>query len=268
MKKTFPTLLITAFLALPTMAVASGNLPDGGTLSFLALGFTVGLGHALDADHIAAIATIMDKTKSRRGIIARGAAWGLGHTLALFVICSIVFLLGLTISSTTESALELAVGVMIAVLGLRVLWKLHRERIHIHAHEHDGTRHIHAHSHKGDPVRHDKIKHNHKHKARTLLPTLGIGLVHGAAGSAGLLVLIVATAGSTVEAIAAFMIFGVGSLIGMTVLTAAASYPLSRIHSGAAWMRTSLALTIGGLALLVSGSLITESLQNLGVVIF
>ena len=265
MKTLAPALLLAAVYAAPAYAADGTALATGGTLSFLTLGFAVGLAHALDADHIAAVASMMGRNDSRRRVIARGAAWGLGHTFALFMICSAVLLLGLTISSTVESALELAVGVMIALLGLRVLWKLRSEKIHIHAHEHGGARHIHAHSHVGDPNGHEATIHSHRHMARAMLPTLGVGLLHGAAGSAGLLVLIVATAGSKAEATLAFVIFGLGSLLGMTLLTATASYPLGRIHRGAAWMRTSLALTIGGLALFVGGSVVFDSLDSLGI---
>ncbi len=256
--------LLAIALTLPAVAQASA-LDASGLLPFLSLGFAVGLAHALDADHVAAVAAMMGRDDDRRGIVARGAAWGLGHTIALFLICSVVLLLGLTISGTLEAALELTVGIMIVGLGLRVLWKLHRERIHIHAHQHDGSRHIHAHSHAGDPDRHDASPHAHRHRARALLPTIGVGLVHGAAGSAGLLVLIVATAESTAQAMGAFAIFGLGSLIGMTLLTAAASYPLGYIHRGAAWMRTSLALAIGALALLVGGSVVADSLHSLSI---
>ena len=260
---------VAALLAIAAAgpAFVHGGAPfeAGTTLSFLALGFAVGLAHALDADHVAAVATMMEKYDSRQGIILRGTAWGLGHTLALFLICSAVLMLGLTISGPLESALEMAVGIMIAGLGLRVLWKLRRERIHIHAHAHNGERHVHAHSHAGDPDTHHAALHSHQHAARAMLPTLLVGLLHGAAGSAGLLVLVVATAPSTMQALLAFAVFGAGSLIGMTFLTAAASYPLGRIHRGAAWMRTSLALSIGGLACLVGGSVVIDSLPGLGV---
>jgi ABC-type nickel/cobalt efflux system permease component RcnA len=257
--------LCACLIAVPALAHGAHGIHADAALPFLALGFAVGLAHALDADHVAAVAAMMGQGDDRRGVIARGAAWGLGHTLALFVICSVVLLLGLTISGTLEATLELAVGALIVVLGLRVLWKMQRERIHIHAHEHDGTRHIHAHSHAGDPDRHDASVHGHEHASRVFLPTLGVGLLHGAAGSAGLLVLIVATADSTAEAILAFALFGAGSLIGMTLLTAAASYPLGYIHRGASWMRTSLALGIGGLALFVGGGVVYHSLQSLGL---
>ena len=82
-------------------------------------------------------------------------------------------MLGLTISGTVESLLELTVGIMIAGLGLRVLWKLRRERIHIHAHAHDGKRHVHAHSHAGDPDSHNAALHRHDHTARAMPANAG-----------------------------------------------------------------------------------------------
>lgn len=248
-----------------TPAVAHvGHGPEA-ALPFLGLGFVIGLAHALDADHVAAVAAMMNRKDGRRGIVLRGAAWGLGHTLALFVICSTVLLLGLTISDRVGAALELAVGVMIVLLGLRVFWTLWRDRVHIHAHNHGGERHVHAHSHKGEVGDHKASAHNHRHTIRGMLPTLGVGLLHGAAGSAGLLVLTLASAESLGQALAAFALFGIGSLIGMAALTAAASYPLAWIHGGALWMRTTLALAVGGLAMAVGGGLAMESLHGLGI---
>lgn len=243
----------------------SGDLASTALGSFLALGFAIGLAHALDADHLAAVAAMMGKGDGPRAMIVRGVSWGVGHTVALFVICTAVLSLGLTISGRVEAALEMAVGVMIVLLGLRVIWKLHRERVHIHAHEHDGTRHIHAHSHKGDDAdRHHSAPHQHAHpRAGAVLPVLGVGLLHGAAGSAGLLVLAVASAETVGQAMLVFAVFGLGSLLGMAALTAIASYPLGYIHRGSAWMRTALALAIGGLAFWVGSSVVMDSLAGL-----
>lgn len=248
---------------LPELFAVLAAGAEGLALPVLALGFAVGLAHALDADHVAAVAAMMGRGDNRRRIVARGAAWGLGHTLALFVICSGVLLLGLTISGRTEAGLELAVGVMITLLGARVFWKLRRERVHIHAHDHGERRHVHAHSHAADVDRHDRSLHDHRHEVRALLPTLGVGLIHGAAGSGGLLVLVAASAGGTSQALLSFALFGVGSLLGMTLLTAAASLPLGYIHRGGAWMRTTLAVSIGSLALVVGGGVVLDSLHGL-----
>lgn len=257
--------LVLALLvgAAPVHAHVSGHVDATHAVPFLALGFLVGLAHALDADHVAAVAAMLGRGGSRRSVVARGAAWGIGHTAALFVICSVVVLLGLSISDRLGTALHLVVGVMIALLGVKVFWGLWRDQVHIHVHEHDGVRHLHAHSHRGDDSAHNASAHDHRHQVRALLPTLGVGLLHGAAGSAGLLVLIFASVGNKAEALLAFAVFGLGSLVGMTLLTAAASYPLAYINRGAEWMRTSLAVGIGGLAVLVGGAVTWESLQRL-----
>ena len=235
-------------------------------IAFLAVGFFVGMGHALEADHLAAVATMLCSGANRRALILRGAVWGLGHTLALFVICSAVVLLGLTISGTLEAVLEFCVGVMIVVLGLQVIWRLRRERIHIHAHEHDGVRHIHAHSHAGEPASHRESAHLHRHPAplhHALFAhrkALLVGLMHGAAGSAALLVLMVATTNSPGEALAYFLVFGIGSILGMATLSAVASYPLLTIQRGALWLRNLTTAAIGLGALWVGGHLAYESL--------
>jgi ABC-type nickel/cobalt efflux system permease component RcnA len=232
--------------------------------AFLSLGFFIGMAHALEADHLAAVSAMLNGKSSRKALIARGAVWGVGHTLSLFTICTVVVLFGLTITGRVEAGLELAVGVMIVVLGCRVLWKLHRERIHVHVHAHADTRHIHLHSHAADPAPHEASAHDHRHAVRKgHLATMGIGMVHGAAGSAGLLVLAIAAADSIGQALAYFAVFGIGSMIGMAALTAVASYPLHLIERGAGWMRTATALGIGGLAIWVGGTLAMHSFAGL-----
>jgi hypothetical protein len=226
-----------------------------GPAAFLALGFVIGMAHALEADHLAAVATFANEGDGRARMIARGALWGLGHTTALFVICSVVVLAGLTISGRLEAALEGAVGVMIVVLGLRVLWKMRRDRVHLHVHSHGAEKHIHLHSHAGETVPHGA--HDHGHRQRAMV--FGIGLLHGAAGSAGLLVLTVAAADSIAQALGYFALFGLGSLAGMAALSFVASYPLGLIGRGAGWMQTATALAIGALALFVGGSIVVHS---------
>lgn len=228
--------------------------------TFLSLGFVIGMAHALEADHLAAVSAMLNGKSSRRSMIARGAVWGLGHTLSLFVVCSVVVLFGLTITGQAEAGIELAVGLMIVFLGARVLWKLRRDKVHLHVHGHDGQQHIHLHSHSADPVPHAASKHDHRHPARAHLGVLGVGMMHGAAGSAGLLVLTVAATDSLTQALGYFAVFGLGSIIGMTGLTAVASYPLHVIERGAGWMKTATGLGIGGLAIWIGGTLALDSL--------
>lgn len=235
-------------------------------LAFLPIGFLLGMSHALEADHLAAVATMLQREDGRRSIILRGAVWGLGHTISLFAICSTVVLLGLTISGTVEATLELAVGLMIVTLGAQVLWRLRRERIHFHVHEHDGVRHFHAHSHAQDRMPHGENPHRHAHESlRTHRKALFIGMIHGAAGSAGLLVLMVAATENPAQALASFVVFGVGSIIGMAALSAIASYPLVVAQRGTIWVRNMTTAAIGCAALWVGGALMLESLATLQI---
>lgn len=250
-----------ALAAVPAFAHGAVPTAHAGPAAFMALGFFIGIAHALDADHMTAVASMMERGESRRSLIARGAVWGAGHTLSLFLICAVVVLAGLTISGRVEAALEMVVGVMIAALGLRVLWRLRRDRVHVHVHSHGDKRHIHVHSHAEDTVPHAASVHDHAHPARARghAATLGVGILHGAAGSAGLLVLTVAATDSVPQALAYFAVFGAGTMIGMTLFSAAISYPLQRAHSGAVWMRQGVNAVIGGAALLVGGMLAVDS---------
>jgi ABC-type nickel/cobalt efflux system permease component RcnA len=244
----------------------AGDLPvqmsGGGFWSFLLLGFAIGMAHALEGDHLAAVTTMMTQKASRKTLMMRGAFWGLGHTLSLFLVCSVALLLGLSISGRVEAGLELAVGVMIVLLGLRVLWKLRRDKVHLHVHEHDGSRHLHAHSHAGETAPHDVSRHDHKHR-RGHFATMGLGVLHGAAGSAGLMVLAVLAAPSLGQAMLYFAVFGLGTTFGMTFLTVIVAYPLDYIQRSTGWLKTATSLLIGGLAVVIGSMLAIESLPVL-----
>ncbi|WP_212524374.1 sulfite exporter TauE/SafE family protein [Actibacterium sp. MT2.3-13A] len=233
-------------------------------LAFLPLGMFVGMAHALEADHLAAVATMMDKEENRLRLVRRGAFWGLGHTISLFAICSVVTLFGLTISERVESALEFAVGVMIVLLGLNVLRKLRRGGYHAHVHEHSGHKHIHLHRHEASVDAAAKARHDHGHASRLSgLKPVVVGLMHGAAGSAGLLVLMVAAIQEPWQAYLYAAVFGLGSIMGMAALSAVVSLPLVVLHRRGPAMRLATSLAIGGVALYVGGALAYESFSHL-----
>lgn len=221
-------------------------------LSLIALGFLAGMGHALEPDHLAAVGAMATGRKSRRSLVLRGAAWGLGHTLTLLAICSAVILLGMVLTGQTAALLESAVGFMLILLGADVLWRMRKARVHFHLHEHfDGERHFHAHSHLGEQAPHDASRHEHSHPHRFPLKALAVGLVHGAAGSAGLLTLTVASVGDPMLAVVYVLLFGIGSIAGMSALSFIASWPLGyaerfakRLHRA---LNVSLALFAFGL---------------------
>src|SRR5258708_9005697 len=119
----------------------------------LGLGFLLGMQHALEADHIAAVSSIAARRSDVGDIVKHGLTWGLGHTLTLFVFAGAAILLGHAIPEWLAQPLETAVGLMLVGLGAHVLWRLWRDRVHFHKHGHrDGTRHIHPPSHAGETI--------------------------------------------------------------------------------------------------------------------
>ncbi|MGQ0812462.1 MAG: HoxN/HupN/NixA family nickel/cobalt transporter [Nitrospiraceae bacterium] len=193
---------------------------DTHVLTIFSLGFLLGLRHALDADHIAAVSTILAQRPTVRAAGLIGLAWGLGHSLVLLVVGSAVLALQVAIPETVTATCEFAVGVMLVALGLSLAWKMYRERWHAHQHEHDGERHLHFHSHQlGD-------EHLHSHWLRNSLQPFLIGMAHGLAGSAALVLLVVSAVGSVAQGIVYLLVFGLGSIIGMILIGSLMSVPV------------------------------------------
>src|SRR5262245_60350185 len=112
--------------------------------TLLILGFALGLRHALEADHVAAVASLATRSSSLANTVRVAAAWGVGHTMTLLIFGSIVLALDAALSPDASRVLESAVGVMLVLLGFDVLRRVRRQRIHLHAHQHDGgVRHFH-----------------------------------------------------------------------------------------------------------------------------
>lgn len=191
------------------------------TSSFLLLGFVIGIRHALDADHVAAVVSLA----TRGGTIARqarqGALWGLGHTSTLLLVGGACVLLGVAVPPEAERWLEAAVGAMLVLLGVSVLIRLRRQRIHFHSHRHPGgPTHFHAH-------RHDHaVDHAHVHR-RVPLQALLVGAVHGLAGSGALVLVVAQTAMTPAIGLVCIALFGLGSILGMMTLAAAIALPLN-----------------------------------------
>jgi high-affinity nickel permease len=212
-------------------------------LGVLGLGFLLGMQHALEADHIAAVSSIAARRTHVGDIVKHGLTWGLGHTLTLFAVAGAA-LLGRAIPDHFARPLETAVGIMLLGLGAHVLWRLWRDRVHFHRHRHDdGTVHIHAHSHAGETAAHARAPHAHAHgfRWRTLL----VGLMHGMAGSAALLVLAVSQASSPALGLGYVALFGIGSMIGMGALSMVIAVPLVVSARWLSWANSSLQGAVG-----------------------
>lgn len=201
-------------------------------LTILGLGFLLGARHALDADHVAAVSTMLSRRPNFQASGFIGCCWGIGHTLMLLLVGLAVILLKVTISETVAQALEFGVGIMLVVLGGSLAWSLYRERWHLHAHEHDGERHLHLHRHQQDE------EHRHWHWMHLSVRPLLIGMAHGLAGSAALMLMVLSSVQNLWQGLIYILIFGIGSIIGMVLLGLLISVPLvfsaacgRRVHS-------------------------------------
>ncbi|MBR1124222.1 urease accessory protein [Bradyrhizobium lablabi] len=216
----------------------------------LGLGFLLGMQHALEADHIAAVSSIAARRSRVGDIVKHGLTWGLGHTLTLFVFAGAAILLGRAIPETVARPLEAAVGLMLIGLGAHVLWRLWCDRVHFHSHGHgDGTVHFHAHSHAGEATPHTRAAHVHEHgfRWRTLL----VGLMHGMAGSAALLVLTVSQASSPLAGLGYIVLFGIGSMIGMGALSTVIAVPLAVSARWLTWANRGLQGAVGAVTIAI-----------------
>ena len=198
--------------------------------SILIVGLLLGMKHATEADHLAAVATLATREATLAQTLRQGVAWGVGHTLSLMGFGGVVFLLDRAISPSLEQALETAVGIMLVVLGADVLRRLIVERIHFHVHRHasqDGQlhEHVHAHSHRGEGA-HQASVHRNEHARRWPLRALAVGMMHGLAGSAALVMLSLKSLPSWSIGLGYIVVFGVGSIVGMALLSVAIALPL------------------------------------------
>jgi sulfite exporter TauE/SafE len=180
-------------------------------LAILVIGFVLGLHHAIEADHLAAVSTIVSEKKDLFTASLVGGLWGVGHTIALLCVGSLVILAKFQISESVEAGLEAAVGVMLIALGANALRKLFTERVHAHVHRHGEREHLHFHTHGSEPA----APSHHRFSPRSIL----IGMVHGLAGSAALMLLIVPTISSPFVGFLYIAVFGVGSIGGMMAMS-------------------------------------------------
>ena len=191
-------------------------------LALFALGFTLGVKHALDPDHLVAVSTIVSTNRSLTRSSLAGVFWGAGHTTSLLIAGMIVLALRVSIPERFAAGAERAVAVMLLVLGLNALWRaIKSSKFHIHAHTHGGRPHIHFHTHEQDRI----LQHDHSHVFRMGVRSFVVGMVHGLAGTGALMVLVLAAAPSFLAGSVYILLFGVGSVGGMLILSSLISIP-------------------------------------------
>jgi len=236
-----------------------------GLLTILAVGFLLGMQHATDPDHVIAVSTIVSRERSIRAAIVVGAFWGLGHTLTILGVGSAIVVFNLVIPPRVVLGMELAVGLMLILLGMLNLGGLPRwltgrtgsPGMHSHAHSHGD--YVHTHPHQHQPERHPHLL------AQTPLARLDrtfrglrpyqavrpfvIGIVHGLAGSAAIALLVLASIRSTRGAIAYLLIFGIGTITGMVLITLAIGSTVTYTQTRFQRFGTALATAAGMISL-------------------
>lgn len=218
---------------------------ESNLLTFLSVGFLLGLRHALDADHLAAVSTVLAERPSVRASGLVGLWWGVGHTLTLLLVGAVVLVSGIHIPEPFAVMAESGVGLLLVVLGGTLALKLLRERWHLHRHVHDGEPHLHLHSHGR------REDHAHSHWARQSLRPLLIGMAHGVAGSAALMLIIVSSTSGIGQGLLYIMVFGVGSIGGMLLIGLTLSVPVvySRTIGQRAFFAVQGAASLGSVGL-------------------
>lgn len=223
------------------------DFSDGTSLLLVAVvAILLGLRHAIDPDHLAAMSALIASSQERAGRAAAtlGLAWGLGHGTTLFAFGLPIVLFEAYLPEWALQGAETVIALVIVYLAVRLLVRWRRGELHVHEHRHDAGRHAHLHSHSDDE------EHRHPHRARTPLGAYGIGLVHGMGGSAGVGILIVASVSSTLLSVVALVLLAAFTAVSMTMLTGGFgltldSRPARRVFSGLAPVLGSLSLAFG-----------------------
>jgi high-affinity nickel-transport protein len=254
-------------------ATRIGRISMTSGLAILAIGFFLGMRHATDPDHVIAVSTIVSRERSISKAAFIGVLWGLGHTLTILAVGAAIILFGLAIPARVGLTMEFCVGLMLILLGALNLTgaaKWMSEKFspahppvsgeHVHIHEHNAKLHFHWHSHAPES----------EHHAATLAPPqalersfagLGryqalrpvfVGIVHGLAGSAAVALLVLSAIREPKWAVLYLLVFGIGTIAGMMLITSVIALPFCFAWYRFAWLNRSL-VTGSGILSLVFG---------------
>lgn len=220
-------------------------------ISVVGLGLLLGFRHAFEPDHLAVVTTLATRQGRWRDACRLGLAWALGHSLSVGVVVLILVAGGLHLPEQLWPAADFLVGVLLVALGASVLLRHTRGRWHLHAHSHDGgPRHLHLHSHAHDP------SHLHQHPHGDARRSFAFGLLHGLAGSAAILLLLVAATPTRLGQLSYFLAFAAGTMAGMLTVSCTV-VGVVRLASRGGRRRWPVVLHLGSaLASIVAGCLL------------
>lgn len=218
--------------------------------AILLVGLILGIRHALDADHVVAVSTIISKNKNLLKSSILGVAWGLGHTSTLLLVGLLVLIFKLSIPTKVALSIELAVGIVLVILGLSVVKEFFLDKMHLHCHRHESNAHLHLHSHK------ERSDHSHEHEMKSEHKTFLVGMVHGLAGSAALMLLVLTTVSTPYQGVLYILIFGLGSILGMVAISTIISLPFAYTATKFEALNYKIRLTAGFLSIFLGISII------------
>jgi high-affinity nickel-transport protein len=242
-------------------------------LALLAIGLVLGMRHATDPDHVIAVSTIVSRERSlvKAGLV--GILWGLGHTLTILMVGSAIILFGFAIPARTGLAMEFCVGLVLILLGIlnlsgamkwmsAMLSPAHPRVIgeHAHLHEHHANLHFHWHKH-GPAVEHHGDSLAPPKSLDRAFAGLGlyqavrpllVGIIHGLAGSAAVALLVLSTIREPRWAVLYLLVFGLGTIAGMMLITVIIALPMSIAGTRFAWLNRGL-VTGSGIVSLAFG---------------
>ena len=205
----------------------------------------LGLRHASDPDHLAAVTTLIaseeDLDKVRKAGFM-GLLWGAGHGTTLVLIGLPLVLFNRYLPEVVQQAAEALIGTISILLAVRLLLRWRRGLFHVHHHSHGGEPHRHVHSHARQEA------HEHAHKRRTPLGAYGVGLVHGIGGSGGLTLLLLSTISDKAQAAGALLLFAVGTAVSMALLSTAFGLAIAGGPLGRNFERVAPVLGVLGVA--------------------
>ncbi len=221
-----------------------------GLVALLVLGFFLGMRHATDPDHVIAISTIVSRHRTVKSAALIGLAWGLGHTLTILVVGGGIILFGWVIPARLGLSMELAVGMMLIVLGVtnlrEVLDQLRGGAAPTHSHPHNHGDYIHNHPHGHAPETHPHrpdqtpVAWFDRQLGSTglyrLVRPVAVGVVHGLAGSAAIALLVLTAIGNSAWSVFYLIVFGAGTIMGMMLITAGIALPFAHDRMPSSWL--------------------------------
>ena len=206
----------------------------------------LGLRHASDPDHLAAVTTLIaseDRHKVRKAGVM-GLLWGAGHGTTLVLVGLPLVLFNRYLPGVVQQAAEALIGLIIIALAVRLLLRWRRGVFHAHVHSHGGETHRHVHSHAENAAH----EHEHAPPRRTPLGAYGVGLVHGVGGSGGLTLLLLSTISDKAQAAGALALFAAGTAVSMALLSTVFGLAIAGGPIGRRFERVAPVLGVLGIA--------------------